>query len=74
MEAEIRRARHTDIPTLTEIAHESKRHWGYPDHWMSLWRYALVITPAYVEQHLVYVGEVNGAAVGFYALVGAALR
>jgi GNAT superfamily N-acetyltransferase len=41
---------------------------------MSLWREALAITARYVEQHLVYVAEVDGVAVGFYALVGAGLH
>lgn len=74
MEVQVRRARQADSATLTEIAYQSKRHWGYPDHWMNLWREALVITPAYIAEHVVSLAAVDGVAAGFYALAGAGLQ
>ena len=71
MKVQIRPACATDAPTLTHIAFESKRHWGYPDHWMALWRDALTLTPAYIAEHVVFVAEADGEAVAFCALVGA---
>jgi len=71
MKLEIRRARESDAATLTEIAYESKRYWGYPDHWMLHWRDALTITSAYITERIVYVAEAGASLVGFYAVVGA---
>jgi GNAT superfamily N-acetyltransferase len=74
MEIRVRQARSADAPALSELAYEAKRHWGYPDHWMVLWREALAVTPGYVAEHLVNVAEVRGAVAGFYALVGGGSR
>ncbi|MFN2420217.1 MAG: GNAT family N-acetyltransferase, partial [Gemmatimonadota bacterium] len=49
---------------------ESKRYWGYPDHWMALWRDALTITPSYISEHIVNVAEIDRTVVAFYALTG----
>jgi GNAT superfamily N-acetyltransferase len=73
-EIEIRGARSSDAPALTEIAYESKRYWRYPDHWMALWRDALTITPSYISEHIVNVAEIDRAVVAFYALTGGGLH
>ena len=54
---------------LTRIAHESKRHWGYPDNWISHWKDALTITSEYIEANQVFVAEDDEHVIGFYALV-----
>jgi GNAT superfamily N-acetyltransferase len=54
---------------LTEIAHAAKRHWGYPEHWIVLWREALTITPGFVSANEVYVAKQGVETVGFYALL-----
>jgi ribosomal protein S18 acetylase RimI-like enzyme len=68
----IRRALPDEATSLTEIARAAKRHWGYPDEWMKLWREALTVTPTYVSAHEVFLGEVGSEIIGFYALVQAA--
>jgi GNAT superfamily N-acetyltransferase len=65
----IRPAIPTDAETLTRIAHDAKKHWGYPDHWLEHWRDDLTITPEFVTANSVYVAEQDGSLVGFYALV-----
>ena len=59
---------------LTGIAHAAKRHWGYPERWMELWRDVLTITPNYIAENEVYVARLEDEVVGFYALVGSGAK
>ena len=65
----IRTASTEDAATLTAIAHDAKRHWGYPDHWIKHWQDDLSISPQYVASNQVYVAEQEGELLGFYALI-----
>ncbi|HJQ24854.1 MAG TPA: GNAT family N-acetyltransferase [Blastocatellia bacterium] len=60
--------------TLTKIAHAAKRHWGYPERWMELWRDVLTITPSYIAENEVYIARLGDEVVGFYALVGSGAK
>ena len=65
----IRRAQESDAAELTRIAHEAKRHWGYPERWIELWREDLTISPELVAGNEVYLAEADGEGLGFYGLV-----
>ena len=65
----IRRAVADDAAALTVIAHASKRHWGYPEAWIALWRRELTLTPEFIERYPVHVGTDGNALTGFYALL-----
>lgn len=65
----IRKASTQDAATLTRIAHDAKRHWGYPEHWIEHWQDDLTISPDFVAANQVYVAESEGELLGFYALV-----
>ena len=65
----IRRALPKESPALTEIAHDAKRHWGYPEHWIQHWQSDLTISSDFVSKNPVYVAEHEGELMGFYALV-----
>jgi GNAT superfamily N-acetyltransferase len=66
----IRRAEIADAATLTSIAVDAKRHWGYPETWIARWMPALTITPAFIAAHEIFAAESSGGGlVGFYALV-----
>ncbi len=67
--APIRRATVADAPALTEIAHAAKRHWGYRERWIEIWKDALTITPDFISTHEVYVANVDGKLAGFSAVV-----
>ncbi len=67
---EIRRALPTDAAALTRIAHAAKRHWGYPEAWIALWKDALTVTPQTLERHAVYCAVEGTALLGFYAVAG----
>jgi GNAT superfamily N-acetyltransferase len=54
---------------MTGIAHDAKRHWGYPEHWIQHWQDDLTISSDFVNNNQVYVAERDGETVGFYALV-----
>jgi GNAT superfamily N-acetyltransferase len=66
---EIRRARESDAAELTRIAHEAKRHWGYPERWIELWRDDLTLSPEFIAGNEVYLAEDGGEALGCCALV-----
>lgn len=65
----IRRASTGDSTALTQLAHDAKRHWGYPDHWIKYWQDDLTISPDFVAANQVYVAEIEGELLGFYALI-----
>lgn len=64
----IRRARASEFETLSDIAYESKAHWGYTREFMLACREELTITAAYILEHLVCVLEWGHEPVGFYSL------
>lgn len=69
--ATIRRASPADAPALTGIAHSAKRHWGYPERWIEIWKVALTITPEFISNNEVYVACIGSEIAGFSALVTA---
>src|SRR5262245_28743068 len=68
MRLEIRRAAPEDADRLSAIARAAKAHWGYPSAWLAAWEPILLITPEYLQRHLVFVGAHGPELVGFYAL------
>ncbi|MFN2513824.1 MAG: GNAT family N-acetyltransferase [Pyrinomonadaceae bacterium] len=65
----IRQAATEEATTLTQIAHDAKRHWGYPEHWIEHWQEDLTISSDFINNNQVYVAEREGEIIGFYALV-----
>ena len=68
-EMTIRSASPEDAPTLTTIALDAKRYWGYPEHWIKYWESDLTISPEYIRDNHVYVYDEDGEIRGFYALL-----
>lgn len=68
MRTTIREARASDIAELTRIAHAAKRHWGYPEKLIRLWKHDLTVTSEAVESELVYCAIRGRKIAGFYAL------
>jgi GNAT superfamily N-acetyltransferase len=64
----IRRSSPDEAATLTTIALEAKRHWGYPEHWIRHWESDLTVTADFIRDNHVYVAVVEGEVCGFYAL------
>lgn len=67
-DSNIRSASPDDADTLTQIALDAKRHWGYPEHWIQHWAADLTVTPEFIRDNHVYVFEREGEIRGFYAL------
>jgi GNAT superfamily N-acetyltransferase len=65
----IRRAVAAEAEALSALAHAAKRHWRYPEAWISLWRRDLTLTPEFIERHPVYCAVEGDDLVGVYALV-----
>jgi N-acetylglutamate synthase-like GNAT family acetyltransferase len=64
----IRRSTPEEAATLTQIALDAKRHWGYPEHWIKHWESDLTISSEFIRDNHVYVAEEEGEVRGFYAL------
>jgi len=64
----IRRALPEEADTLTQIALDAKRHWGYPESWIQHWQEDLTVSPEFIRDNQVYVFERDGDVRGFYAL------
>ena len=64
----IRRAFPEEATTLTQIALDAKRHWGYPEHWIKHWESDLTISSDFIRDNHVYVADEDGEIRGFYAL------
>lgn len=71
MESTIQRATPEQHKRLTQITHAAKKHWGYPERWMEIWKDALTITPEFITDNEVYVAMVESEVAGFYALIAA---
>ena len=57
------------MSALTQIAHDAKRYWGYPEHWIKHWHDELTISSDFVNTNDVYVLVSEDEVRGFYALV-----
>lgn len=68
MSVEIHKAAPEDASALTRIAHAAKRHWGYPEKWMTLWRDDLTLTPDFISNNAVFAAKRGEELIGFYAL------
>ncbi len=65
---QILRATPEDATTLTEIAFAAKRHWVYPEGWISAWTPLLTVEPRSIVEQETYTAYVDGEPVGFYSL------
>jgi ribosomal protein S18 acetylase RimI-like enzyme len=65
----ILRVNPSDAGALTRIAQSAKRHWGYPEHWMELWKSQLTFDSEYFEANESWAAVVNGRPVAFYTLL-----
>ncbi len=63
------RADSEEAACLTEIAFAAKRHWGYPETWIEVWREDLTITPEFIALNEVFIVCEQDKPIGFYALV-----
>jgi len=68
MELQIRKADPNDAAALTKLAHAAKRHWGYPEKWIELWKDDLTITPEFVANNEVFVALSGDEIAGCCAL------
>lgn len=68
MNLQIRRALPEEAGILSQIAISAKAHWGYPRHWMEIWKPQLTFSPEYFEENEGWVAETNGIPVAFYTL------
>lgn len=70
MKLGIRPARPDDSTRLTRLAHAAKRHWGYPEELMRLWKGELTITAEFLRGCPTYCAVQGSKILGFYAVSG----
>lgn len=55
-----------DFSALTELCFTAKKHWGYPDYLLEIWKDELAITPRYIRNNQISkVQNENGKIVAF---------
>ena len=64
MELVIEKPKPEEAEDLTRAVIASKKHWGYPDEWVDLWKDDLSVTPEAIRSREFYVGR-NGEEVVF---------
>ena len=69
MDLQIRRVKPEQADVLTRIALAAKRHWGYPERWMEIWKPQLTFSPEYFEENESWVAELNNDPVAFCTLL-----
>jgi GNAT superfamily N-acetyltransferase len=69
MQITIQRALPEQHERLTHITFAAKKHWGYPERWMEIWKEALTITPEFIADNEVYTATVESEVAGFYGLI-----
>jgi len=65
----IRAAKPDEVAVLTDIAQESKQHWGYAPEVMETWHSTLTLQSVHIDLAPPMVAEDNGETVGFYQLI-----
>ena len=65
----IRRATTDDTTILTNLAHDAKSYWGYPEDWIKRWQHELTVSEDFVKENEVYVCVSEGEVHGFYSLI-----
>ena len=69
MDRRIERCTAEQADELTTVAHASKRHWGYPEHYITEWRESLTVAPAMIREHDVWSCRMGEDLAGFYVLM-----
>ena len=64
----IRRVNPKEADKLTHIALSAKRHWGYSERWMEVWRPQLTFSPDYFDENESWVADVDDLPIAFYTL------
>ncbi len=70
----LRDATPSDVSDLTEIAHEAKRHWNYPEAWIAVWSPELSFEPESLTTMRVVLAEEHGRVEGFCGLTPGTAR
>lgn len=62
------RAKPEDAAVLTEVAFAAKRHWGYPERWIQIWRDILTVAPELVIANPTFAAIEDDRVIGFSSL------
>ncbi|MFD1019879.1 GNAT family N-acetyltransferase [Thalassobacillus hwangdonensis] len=65
----VRAAVKEEAEFFSELALSSKSYWGYDEQFIEACREALTVSEEYINQHHVYVAEVEGTKVGIFSFI-----
>lgn len=68
MNLQILPARPEQADELSRIALAAKAYWGYPEHWMEVWKPQLTFNPQYFVENESLTAVRDGSLIGFYTL------
>jgi len=68
MNIKFRRALPEDAATLSHIAFSAQAYWGYPEHWMEIWKPQLTFLPEYFKENESWIAELENIPLAFYTL------
>jgi ribosomal protein S18 acetylase RimI-like enzyme len=68
MKLQIERAKPEQADEMSRIAFTAKAHWGYPIHWMEIWKPQLTFSPQYFVENEGWVAVVDESPIGFYTV------
>jgi len=64
----IQRANPEQADQFTRIALAAKAHWGYPKHWLDIWKPQLTFSPQYFRENESWAAVLDEDPIGFYTL------
>ena len=68
MRIQIRPVLPEEADLLSHIAFSAKAHWGYPKHWMEIWKPQLTFSSAYFAGIETWAAELDDIPIAFYTL------
>jgi GNAT superfamily N-acetyltransferase len=68
MEMKIRRPRIDELSLLSSLALRSKAYWGYDNEFIEMCREELTVKKRFLEEHEIFIGELEQKITGFYVL------
>ena len=68
MKLTIHRTLPEEANILSEIAFSAKAHWGYPNHWMEMWKPQFTFSAEYFIEHESWTAELDDKPIAFYTL------
>jgi len=58
-----------EAESITQLTLDSKRYWGYPEEYITIWTDEMTIRPSYIEKNMIVVAEENSELLGYVSII-----